>query len=302
MAFSLILPRELGSGQQATAAQEAVGLDSGRVTLPSALGAAQTSALRIVCAISLANASLWFLVTLAGGPSPFRTTVATGWVIVCWLLFDRARELPRLFARRPALLVLLGAAGVMPIALDGGLDSTLTTQAMWLTWIAAVTISARLTVAMAAIMAIATAAALAASASTAHELLTGPSRFEATLLVFNPVVTALAGLALVGVFRHVLGNAAGTLAAVRAGGPASTPGMARLLHREPPRLLEAPPPSLTTAEEQILALLHDGLTPKQIALHRGTTVMTVRTQIKSIKRKTGALSLSHLVRRTWRSS
>lgn len=270
------------------------------VALSSIMAAAQTSALRVVCAIALGNALLLLGVTLATHRAGFAITIAAAWVLLCWTLFQRAYELPERLGRRPSLLVVLAAVGMAPIALDGGLESTLTTQGMWLTWVAAATVSAVMTLVMATTMAVSTAAALSAAGTSPHELLSGADRFQATLLIFNPIVIALVGLALVGVFRQVLRNADSTLAGVRAGAPATTPALTRLMHRAPQRLLPAPPPPpLTAAERAVLAMLHDGLTPKQIALQRVTALSTVRSHIKAIKRKTGARNLNDLIARTW---
>ncbi|MDO8189454.1 helix-turn-helix transcriptional regulator, partial [Conexibacter sp. CPCC 205706] len=61
-------------------------------------------------------------------------------------------------------------------------------------------------------------------------------------------------------------------------------------------------PRLSPAERAVVALLADGLTPKQIAHERGTSVETVRTQIKRAKRATAARTLDELVASAWRPS
>lgn len=262
--------------------------------------AAATSVLRVICSLGIANALVMVLVTTLAARTPFALGGSMIWVAAWWLLRVRADGLPEYLRRRAALLILAGAVSMTPIALDGGLESTLTTQAVWLTWVAAVTVSARATLTMAIAMAVVTACALATSGMSFAEFARGPERFQATLLVLNPVVMALVGLALVGVFRQILSGAGEALQGVRRGGPASTAAMTQVLHREPPRLLEAPPPEpLTEAEQAVVAMLRDGLLPKQIALQRGTSLSTVRTQIKHAKRKTGARTLNDLIRRTW---
>lgn len=274
---------------------------NGRIS--EATHAAVTSVLRVICAIGIANALVMVGVTILVARTPFALGGAIAWVALWWLLRAHADGLPQRFARRPVLLILFGTASVAPIAVDGGLESTLTTQALWLTWIAAVTISAPATVAMAVAMAAATAAGLAAAGLSVNEFAVGPDRFQATLLIFNPIVVTLAGLALVGVFRHIFNTGGAALDAIRHGEPASTPAMTRLLRREPSRLLEAPPVEpLTEAERAVVMMLRDGLLPKQIARQRGSSLATVRTQIKHAKRKTGARTLNDLIRRTWSSS
>lgn len=280
-----------------------VDLTDGRVALSGALDAATTSVLRIICALGTANGALMLVVTAAGHRTAFALVAATAWVAVWWLLRQRAHELAGRLSRQPGLLVVVAVVGIAPIALDGGLEGTLSTQAIWLTWVAAVTISAGMTLALAGVMALATTAALIGAGMSVDELLSGPDRFQATLLIFNPIVVALVGLALVGVFRRILGGAADALVDIREGGAASTPGLTQLLHRQAPRLLQAPAPeALTEAEQAIVAMLRDGLMPKQIAHRRQTALSTVRTQIKHIKRKTGARTLNDLIGRTWRSS
>lgn len=51
---------------------------------------------------------------------------------------------------------------------------------------------------------------------------------------------------------------------------------------------------LTPAEHQVTALLAGGMHPKEIASHRGTSLATVRTQLKHAKRKTRTRTLSEL--------
>jgi DNA-binding CsgD family transcriptional regulator len=53
---------------------------------------------------------------------------------------------------------------------------------------------------------------------------------------------------------------------------------------------------LTAAETSVLRGLADGLRPAQIAREAGVAMSTVRTQITSIRLKTGARSIGELVR------
>ena len=53
---------------------------------------------------------------------------------------------------------------------------------------------------------------------------------------------------------------------------------------------------LTPAETRVLERLCSGVRPTLIATHQGVAVSTVRTQIGSIRAKTGAASISELVR------
>ncbi len=53
---------------------------------------------------------------------------------------------------------------------------------------------------------------------------------------------------------------------------------------------------LTEAEREVAVALLDGFSPSEIAARRGTTLQTVRTQIKVLLRKTGAEDMRRLVR------
>lgn len=272
-----------------------------------ALQAAQTSVLRIVCAIGLTDAVLNALVTVAGRRTAFGLIAAGAWVVLWWLLLARADRASEWLGRRPLSLVVMAVVGMAPVAVDGGLEGTLTTQAIWFTWVAAMIISARLTLLAAGAMSTAVTAALAASGMSAHELLAGPDRFQVALLVCAPLLAALVALAVVGVFRDVLRGAGAALADLRTGAPASTSRLTQLIRQDRAPLLElgraepvrAPVAQLTEAESEVVALLREGRTPQQIALDRGRSLHTVRTQIKRAKRKVGARTINELIARTW---
>lgn len=52
---------------------------------------------------------------------------------------------------------------------------------------------------------------------------------------------------------------------------------------------------LTHAERQVVEAMASGLSPKEVAVDRGTSLATVRTQIKRAKKKTGSRTLIELV-------
>lgn len=54
--------------------------------------------------------------------------------------------------------------------------------------------------------------------------------------------------------------------------------------------------ALTSAETRVLAALSRGVTPAEIAHDRGVKISTVRTQISRIREKTGASTITALVR------
>jgi len=53
---------------------------------------------------------------------------------------------------------------------------------------------------------------------------------------------------------------------------------------------------LTSAERSVVSALCEGLRPTQIAARSGVAISTVRTQISSIRQKTQAKSIGHIVR------
>ena len=52
---------------------------------------------------------------------------------------------------------------------------------------------------------------------------------------------------------------------------------------------------LSPAEREVVRALARGLSPKEVASDRGTSIATVRTQIKRAKKKTAARTLNELV-------
>ena len=78
-------------------------------------------------------------------------------------------------------------------------------------------------------------------------------------------------------------SGAGRSGARRAGRAAAPRGCASMI---------AP---LTDAERKVLALLRDGLVPKQAALELSVTLATIRSHIAAAKRKTGARTIEQLV-------
>lgn len=55
---------------------------------------------------------------------------------------------------------------------------------------------------------------------------------------------------------------------------------------------------LTKSELEILIMLHEGLINKQIALHRGVTIQTVKAQVSSIMKKLGVNNRSQILKKT----
>ena len=263
-----------------------------------AANATTVAALRLVCAIGCANAVLQLIVTALANRTVFALAVAGAWVALWWLSMLHASRLMTIATRSPWVLVAAAAVGMAWVAFDHGLDGTLATQPLWLTWVAAISVAPRMALAVAVTMSAAAAVALAGSGMNLGDF-AGADRFQATLLIFSPLLTAAVGLALVGVFRFQVQAAGDTLVALRAGAPASTPALTRLLQGHDPLLLTAGArEELTKAEREVVEALRDGRTPKQIAHDRGRSLATVRTQIKHAKRKVGARTVPELIART----
>ena len=113
------------------------------------------------------------------------------------------------------------------------------------------------------------------------------------------VANAAAVLVLVVLLRRFIARLPTSLAAARAGAPAVTEHLAALVRAEPIALLPRPDAAsviapLTGAERRVLALLIDGLVPKQAALELSVTLPTVRSHIAAAKRRTGARTRSSL--------
>lgn len=53
--------------------------------------------------------------------------------------------------------------------------------------------------------------------------------------------------------------------------------------------------TLSPAEREVVEALARGLSPKEVATERGTSIATVRTQIKKAKKKSSARTLNELV-------
>ena len=107
-------------------------------------------------------------------------------------------------------------------------------------------------------------------------------------------------LVLVILIRRFTAGVPASLAAARAGGLATTPALAAAVRAEPVALLPRADAAsliapLTDAEHKVLALLRDGLVPKQAALELSVTVATIRSHIAAAKRKTGARTIEQLI-------
>ena len=261
----------------------------------------------IALLISLGN-----LVGAIAGYTPSRDVtgpavlLGAGWCAL-WAL---VAAWPRLTARwfthwRPTTLVLVGA-NVMTVAVTGGIDSPLLAVCMYLGWIASVVVAPRIAVGMSLAVSGSIVGGYLLAGNSVAEILSVDYRYGAVTSAALPVFAGLVGVALASVTNATFGGVTTTLGGLRAGLPATSPGLTALLAGRP--VLELPPaPSphrqratpgaaLTDAEREVVQLLTEGHTPKQIAYMRGVGLSTVRSQLKRAKAKTGANTLAELVR------
>ncbi len=252
--------------------------------------------LRVALLVGVADAAVALATALASRPYVASIAVGLGW-LAAWSL--AALHAPRVAAAvrvRPWLPALLGVVGLAGAALDGGYPGNLATQPGWLVLVAAAALPGRWTLATGVALLAAKAGLFAATGSGPPPLghSTNPEARTATLLPFLLVPLGLTGAATIRrlqALRTAPGAVAGWSAAPVAA--LEVPVAAVDL----PRPAAAVAGSLTPAEREVVTLLAAGRVPKEIAAARGTTLATVRTQIKHAKRRTGARTLDELVLR-----
>jgi DNA-binding CsgD family transcriptional regulator len=243
--------------------------------------------LRVACGIGVADSVVALTTAVVARPDPVSIVGGIGWVLAWSLALACARPLSRAVARRPWWLVPVAAVAMMPALLDGGYPGNLATQPMWIALVAAAVAGWQVTVAVGLTLFAAKAGVFLATGTSVATLAPGPDANEATTAALAPLAVALLGLVLVRGLRRVLEAA-------------SSPEATGTVAAAP--LAVAPAARLSPAERAVVALLAEGLTPKQIAHARGTSLATVRTQIKRAKRSTRARTLDELVATAWRPS
>lgn len=212
-------------------------------------------------------------------PSAAGLVIGAGWIVAWATALVRSEAVGREGRRRPWLLPAVVAAAMLPAILDGGYPGNLATQPVWLVLVAAAVLGRRWTLAT-GIAAFGAKCLVFGLTSTGPEPFAQGSPDEALTAVLLPLMLVPFGLAMTSVLEPV------TRALADPGPPPATP--------------VAQPTALTPAQVQIVDLLASGLSPKQISAERGTSLETVRTQIKWAKRKTGSRTLEELVARSWR--
>lgn len=234
--------------------------------------------LRLACLAGLCDSIVALGTALLTRPHLTSIIFGLFWVGAWGFAATRPRMVATAIERGPVwALPAVAVVAMVPAILDGGHPGTLGTQPIWLVLVAAASTTWKVTVA------------------------TGVALFAAKLTVFlgtgtapplfgdNPVAEAqtalLMSLALIPL----------SLVLVAAGRRIQTALTA------PPEPY-GDPTAFTPAQAQIVDLLADGLSAKEIAVARGTSVETVRTQIKQAKRSAHARTQEHLVAITRRRS
>lgn len=295
-------------------------------------------ALRVACAIGVTDSLVALTTAIVARPWTSSVVLGIGWVLAWTAALATVPRWAAAVRAHVWWLAPLALVALLPAARDGGYPGNLATQPQWIALVAAAAVGGlprrpRLLTAASggdgrsgwrrrwalAGPALACGAVLSAG-KLAIFLATGtpattlapwhgePS--EATTATLAPIAIALLGCVGVTVLRRV--QAASAAPGVAAGHvasaiPAALGAPASLDAAPPPSAAPqpavprpAPPPRLSPAERAVVGLLADGLTPKQIAHARGTSVETVRTQIKRAKRATAARTLDELVASAWR--
>lgn len=272
--------------------------------------------LQVACAIGVCDSVVALSTAVLSRPDAVSIAVGLCWVAAWAVALATAPRWAATVAAHGWLLVPLGLLALVPALFDGGYPGNLATQPMWIALVAAALAGWRVTIACGTALC---AGKLALFLATGTSLATlSPwygERSEATTATLAPLAVALLGLAGVAVLRHVLSawatepvgapaamaapEQAAAVSPVRAPVPVAVgaPGSVALAATAPSALPSRP---LSPAEAAVVALLADGLTPKQIAHQRGTSLATVRTQIKRAKRATSARTLDELVASAWR--
>ncbi len=205
-----------------------------------------------------------------------------------------------LLLRPPGRVVIAAALFALAGAFDWGIQSHFSEVAPAIVWIAVIVSSAPWIVAC---------VLLSAAGYLIDLLLKGHSLAWAVTptgreLVINQWIDLAANagavLVLVMLLRRFIAGVPASLAAARTGGLATTPALAAAVRAEPVVLLPRADAAsliapLTDAEHKVLALLRNGLVPKQAALELSVTLATVRSHIAAAKRKTGARTIEQLI-------
>lgn len=240
--------------------------------------------LRLALFIGLCDSIVAFSTAVLIRPSAAGLVLGAAWIPAWGTALTRASGLAGFIKAHPWVLPAFVALAMMPAILDGGYPGNLATQPIWTVLVAAALLDWRWTLATGV-------AAFGAKCLVFGLTATGPEPFaqgspaEANTALFLPLALVPLSLAMIYALRP-LTDAVGT-SPVPAGAT-------------PPASDVTPSVALSAAQVEIVDMLAAGLSPKQICHLRGTSLDTVRTQIKLAKRKVGARTLDDLVARAWR--
>lgn len=230
--------------------------------------------LRVACGIGVADSVVALSTAAASRPQLASLVVGALWLVAWGLAYVFVPKVASVVAARPWVLIPIGVGGTALALFDGGYPGNIATQPTWVVVVAAAAgLGIPFTLGLGAAIAGAKLVTFLV-AGLAWSQLVPPSMITTETLVPLPI----AALALV--FVAALVSVQAAVAAALA----------------PP----APAVALSPAEREVVALLAQGLAPKEIAARRGTSVATVRTQIKRAKRSAGARTLDELVATAWR--
>lgn len=276
--------------------------------LASVLGVARLRVLRVtvlICLlISLGNLIGAFAgFTASGRVAGPAEAVGAAWCVLWALAAAFPSGTARFFANWHQTALVIASANALTVAVTGGIDSPLLAVCMYVGWIGSVVIPARAALALSLAITGSLFAGYLVAGDTVADIFGGPYRYGAVTNAVLPLFTGIVGVLLASVANTIFNRLASTLEGLRSGMPATTPGLTALLAGRP--VLELPATSsggnassaasrLTAAEHEVVRLLALGHTPQQIAWVRGVALSTVRSQIRSAKKKTSARTLAQL--------
>jgi DNA-binding CsgD family transcriptional regulator len=246
--------------------------------------------------IAAASDTLFALLDGGGLLAGFEGAVLTGFAIGGLLRPATAARL----LRPPGRVVIVAALFALAGAFDWGVQSHFSEVAPAIVWVAVIVSSPPWIVACVLVSAAGYLIDLLLKGHSLAWTLTPTGRELVINQWVDLVANAGAVLVLVVLLRRFTAGVPARLAAARAGGAAVTPTLAAAVRAEPVALLPRADAAsliapLTDAEHKVLALLTDGLVPKQAALELSVTLPTVRSHIAAAKRKTGARTIEQLV-------
>lgn len=283
---------------------------SGRVDPPAPTDAAPASpeasttdggmpaeVLTVALSLSLwvASGSLALAIVDGLGEQPVRRAVVGLMLVAVWAvaLLMRAKLCSALQAQ-PWFVAAFAPVLLFVVATDGLVGSPYAAVTLTTVGIAVVVARARTVWLCVLALGVSYAAAALAEGSPAELADHGQLGTVVGALVSYPVAATLL-LGLRRRFTRFVENVEPTLEVIRAGPPASTPALERALRGVPLTLAPGPVSAgLTPAERRVVEGLAGGRTPKQLAFAWGVSINTVRSQISSAKRKTGARTLREL--------